>query len=111
MARADPTPPTPWADAQRHRLRASLEATPWYLKTTTLDGIVVTNWHLAIVMLLCFLWGPSSLGYGILAAMIYLIYTRIYLKGHTPSSLFEDYKRSVVAGSEKKRKKTKKGSR
>jgi hypothetical protein len=105
---------TPWAEIHEARRRASVvtdstvpssaeevlaaggdsegDAGAWLRMTVDVDGHSVPRWGFVALVIVVLLKGPSALGFLALATGGYFAYTRGYLQGHTPESLWERYK-------------------
>jgi hypothetical protein len=101
---------TPWAAKHKKRAADAKSAKAaagdksveeWLGETVTVDGHRVERWKIAAVFVLAFFMGPSALGYALLTLVVYLVYSRLYLKGATPASLWAEYTDAATALSKK----------
>jgi hypothetical protein len=108
---------TPWAEKHRQRAaeaKSAKVASPgsaeeWLAETIDLDGHLVERWKIGAAVMLAFFIGPGALGYGLLLLTAYYVYTRMYLKGITPTDLWNEYTNHAAELSKKN--KPKKGKR
>ena len=86
--------PSEWAAKQRQRLDRPQTTNEWLVEKKPIpyaNNYFVPRYILIAFPFLIFILGPSSLGYIILFAFCYLLYTQFYVLGKTPSSLWEEY--------------------
>ena len=63
--------------------------TPWLTEEIYFQGYRCPRWYCCAGLVLIFLCGPASIGFIILAGILYLVYKTFYLEGHTPQSLWK----------------------
>ena len=105
--------PSEWADRYKDRGAERMsqpDPSRWLSQEQLIDGHAVPRWTIGALIVFCFFVGPSSLGYLIMLAVIYLAYTRVYLKGVTFASVKETYLTAAARSEPPKQRRRKHGS-
>ena len=84
--------------------------TPWLTEEIYFQGYSCPRWYCCAGLVLIFLCGPASIGFIILAGILYLVYKTFYLEGHTPQSLWKDYQDLAEQHQTEKKNKKKKNT-